>query len=315
MNLFASVTDISKVKSKQFLDKMDKIIPWKFAEDIISPYWKRKGNQGRPQSDLKVLLKMLCLQTWYNLSDEAVEDQSMDRLSFREFLNLQETQDPIDATTICKFRKLLTEHKLMTKIQEVFTERLVLEGIILKEGSCIDATIMKTASSTKNKEKKRDQEMRSTKKGNNYYFGAKAHVSTDQKTKLIKKVRVTPANVSDSNVFEQFLEKEERMVLADKGYFKKERKRKLRAKGIFCGILDKASRGKKLSTSQNKRNKKLASARAGCEHVFGIWKHVWGNRKLRYKGIRKNSEKIHFMAFLSNCFTLSQKKLSPVLAG
>lgn len=111
------------------------------------------------------------------------------------------------------------------------------------------------------------------------------------------------------------MDQDERTVLADKGYFKKNRKTKMRNKGVFCGILDKASRGKKLSRSQKKRNKKLASARAGCEHIFGIWKHVWGNRKLRYKGIRKNSEKVHFMAFLSNCFTISQKKLRPVTAG
>lgn len=315
MSLFASVTDIRGVKAKQFLDRMEKIVPWEFAEKIIRPYWGRKGKIGRPQSDLRILLKMMCLQTWYNLSDEAVEDQSTDRLSFRGFLEIEEVENPIDATTICKFRKLLTEYKLMTKIQEKFTEELIKNKMLLKEGTCIDATIITTASSTKNKEKKRDIEMKSTKKGSNYYFGAKAHVSTDQKTKLIKKVRVTPANVSDSRVFEQFLEKDERMVLADKGYFKKDRKTKMRKKGVFCGILDKASRKKKLSKSQNKRNKKLASARAGCEHVFGIWKHVWGNRKLRYKGIRKNSEKIHFMAFLSNCFTISQKNLVPISTG
>jgi IS5 family transposase len=315
MGLFEWVTDISGVKSKQFLDKMERIVPWKFAEKIIEPYWKRKGKMGRPQSDLRVLLKMMCLQIWYNLSDEAVEDQSTDRLSFREFLGIEAVENPIDATTICKFRKLLTEHKLMTKIQEKFTEELLKNQIILKEGTCVDATIIKTASSTKNKSGKRDPEMKSTKKGSNYYFGAKAHVSTDQKTKLIKKVRITPANVSDSRVFEQLLEKDERMILADKGYFKKDRKTKMRAKGVFCGILDKASRGKKLSGSQNKRNKKLASARAGCEHIFGIWKQIWGNRKLRYKGIRKNSEKIHFMAFLSNCFTISQKNFTPLLTG
>lgn len=315
MNLFGSVTDISGVKAKQFLDKMEKIVPWEFAEKIIEPYWKRKGKMGRPQSDLRVLLKMMCLQTWYNLSDEAVEDQSIDRLSFRDFLDLEEVENPVDATTICKFRKLLTEHKLLTKIQEKFTEEMIKNKIILKEGTCVDATIITTSSSTKNEKKERDPEMKSTKKGRNYYFGAKAHVSTDQKTKLIKKVRVTPGNVSDSKVFEQFLEKNERMVLADKGYFKKERKTKMRSKGVFCGILDKASRGNKLSESQNKRNKKLASARAGCEHVFGVWKHLWGNRKLRYKGIRKNSEKIHLMAFLSNCFTISQKNLIPVFPG
>lgn len=315
MSLFASVTDISGVKAKQFLDKMEKAVPWEFAENQIRPYWKRKTNMGRPQSDLRVLLKMMCLQNWYNLSDEAAEDQSTDRLSFREFLGLEEIKNPIDATTICKFGKFLTEYKLLTKIQEEFTKELIKNKIILKEGTCVDATIITAAGSTKNRKKERDPEMKSTKKGANYYFGAKAHVSTDRKTKLIKKVRVTPANVSDSRVFEQFLEKNERMVLADKGYFKKDRKTKMRSKGVFCGILDKASRGKKLSASQNKRNKKLASARAGCEHVFGIWKHLWGNRKLRYKGIRKNSEKIHFMAFLSNCFTISQKNPVPVFAG
>ena len=315
MSLFASVTDISGVKAKKFLDKMEKIMPWKLAESTIRPYWARKSKMGRPQSDLRVLLKMMCLQTWYNLSDEAVEDQSTDRLSFREFLELDAVKNPIDATTICKFRNFLVKYKLLTKIQRKITKKLIKNKIILREGTCVDATIIETATSTKNREKKRDPEMKPTRKGANYYFGAKAHVSTDQKTKLIKKVRVTPANINDSLVFEQFFEKNERAVFADKGYFKKARKTKMREKGVFCGILDKAPRTKKLSKSQKKRNKKLASARSGCEFVFGIWKHLWGNRKLRYKGIRKNSEKIHFMAFLSNCFTISQKNLAPGFAG
>lgn len=315
MNLFTSVIYIEKVKAKMFLEEMDMVVPWEWAIEIIEPYYKRNGLMGRPQTEIKTLLKMMCLQQWYNLSDEGVEDQSTDRISFRLFLGLGDTESPIDATTICKFRKLLTEQKLMKKIQELFTEKLVEKGIILKEGTSVDATIITTSGSTKNKEKKRDQEMKYTKKNNQNYFGGKVHQSQDQKTKLIKKLRFTPANVSDSKVFEQLLDKDERAVFADKGYAKKERKQKLRKKGIFCGILHKGSTTKKLTKGNKKKNTKLSSPRAGVEFPFGIWKHVWGHRRLRYKGIRKNSEQFHLLAFLSNCYTINQKKLCLVPTG
>lgn len=314
MSLLSTVIDLGKVKAKQFLGEMDEMMPWEMAIRKIRPYYK-EHRLGRKRVEIKILLKMMCLQQWYNLSDEGVEEQATDRLSFRHFLGLGDVDFPIDATTICKFRKLLVEHKLLSKIQEAFTDQLISNGVILKEGTCVDATIVKAPSSTKNKEKKRDPEMRSTKKSKQYYFGAKAHVSQDQKTKLIKKLRFTPANISDSRVFEQLLDKDERAVFADKGYTKQERKQKLRKKGIFCGILLKGARNRPLTKGNKRKNKKLASPRAGVEFPFGIWKHIWGHRKLRYKGIRKNSEHYHFLAFLSNCFTINQKKLCPVLSG
>ena len=315
MNLFTTVIDIEKVRAKKFLEEMEVSVPWDWAIEVIEPYYKRKGLMGRPQIEIKTLLKMMCLQQWYNLSDEGVEDLATDRISFRLFLELGDTESPIDATTICKFRKLLTEQKLMKKIQELFTEKLIEKGIILKEGTSVDATIVTTSGSTKNKAKKRDPEMKYTKKNNQNYFGGKIHQSQDQKTKLIKKLRFTPANVSDSKVFEQLLDKDERAVFADKGYTKKERKQKLRKKGIFCGILHKGARNRPLTKGHEKKNHKLSSPRAGVEHPFGIWKHIWGHRRLRYKGIRKNSEQFHLLAFLSNCYTINQKKFVPVLTG
>lgn len=315
MSLFSTVIDVEKVKAKKFLEEMEKAVPWELAIKKIEPYYKRKGKIGRPQTEIKILLKMMCLQQWYNLSDEGVEDLATDRISFRLFLGLRDNESPIDATTICNFRKLLTEYKLLKKIQESFTEKLEKEGVILKEGTSVDATIVTTSGSTKNRKKKRDPEMKCTRKNNQYYFGGKAHISQDQKTKLIKKVRMTPANVGDSKVFEQLLDKDERAVFADKGYFKKERKQKLRKQGIFCGILHKASTNRPLTKGHKKKNKKLTIPRSGVEFPFGIWKHLWGHRKLRYKGVRKNSEQFHLLAFLSNCYTINQKNLCPVSTG
>lgn len=315
MSLFSSVIDIEKVRAKKFLEEMEESVPWEWAIEIIEPYYKRKSNLGRPQTEIKTLLKMMSLQQWYNLSDESVEDQATDRISFRQFLGLSEHQKPIDATTICKFRKLLEEHKIQKKIQEKFTQRLKDIGIILQEGTAVDATIINTSSSTKNKDKKRDQEMGYTKKNNQNYFGGKVHISQDQKTKLIKRLRFTPANVHDSKVFEQLLDSKEKGVFADKGYVKKSRKQKLRKLGIFCGITLKGSKKHKLTKSHKKQNRQWSSARAGVEFPFGVWKHLWGHRKLRYKGIRKNSEQFHFLAFLSNCYTINQKNLSHMLTG
>ena len=315
MSLFTAVIDVEKVKAKRFLEEMEQVVPWELAIKKISPYYKRKGTLGRPQTEIKVLLKMICLQQWYNLSDEGVEDLATDRITFRRFLGLGDNESPIDATTICKFRSFLTEYKLLKTIQESFTEQLVKKGVILKEGTSVDATIINTSGSTKNKKKKRDPEMKYTRKNNQYYFGGKAHISQDQKTKLIKKVRMTPANVSDSEVFEQLLDKDERAVFADKGYFKKERKQKLRKKGIFCGILHKGTKNRPLTKRHKKKNKKLTIPRSSVEFPFGIWKHIWGHRKLRYKGIRKNSEQFHLLAFLSNCYTINQKNLCPVFTG
>lgn len=180
---------------------------------------------------------------------------------------------------------------------------------MIKNGTIVDATIIAAPSSTKNEDKKRDEEMSSTKKGDKWHFGMKAHIGVDSKTGIVHTLGTTTAKVHDSCVMEELLHGEEKAVLGDKGYANDEAKREARAKGIFWGILDKAKRNKPLSSGQHKRNKKLSSIRAIVEHPFQVIKCQWKYTKVRYKGLLKNSLQIYTLFALYNLFKMRRNLL------
>jgi IS5 family transposase len=241
-SLLALAYSQKKLRCEKFLDEMNTVIPWSSFCSLIEPFYEEKKT-GRPRTDLLLLLRIHFLQQWYNLSDPMVEEWIYDRISFQKFLGIDLLAVSVpDETTILNFRHLLEEQRLSEKFFETVRNILEQKNIIMKKGSIVDATIIDAPSSTKNQTKQRDPEMRSTKKGNNWYFGMKAHIGVDAESGLVHSIETTSANIHDSDKFEDCLHGEETALFADKGYFKDERKKQARTGNIFYGILDKAKR-------------------------------------------------------------------------
>ena len=301
------------LRCEKFLNQMDQVVPWKQLCAIIKPYHKQPKT-GRKRIELERKLRILCLQQWYNLSDPGVEDAIYDRNSFQKFLSIDILTESVpDETTVCNFRNLLLEHNLFKKILSTINEHLEKKGLLMKEGTAVDATLIAAPSSTKNQSRKRDPEMSSTQKNGKWHFGMKAHVGVDPKSGLVHSLSTSTAKIHDTHQFEGLLHGEEKAILGDKGYYNSSRKRDLRAQGIFCGILDKASRNTSLSSSQKKRNHKLSSARAIVEHPFQVIKCQWNYRKTRYRGLAKNTGQLQLLFGLYNLFRVRTKLLlSPI---
>ncbi|MCP4399758.1 MAG: IS5 family transposase [bacterium] len=299
-----------RLRCERFLDEMSSVMPWDCLCTLIRPHYAT-GKGGRPPIPLEQMLKIHCLQQWYGLSDPAMEEAIYDRNSFQKFLKIDLLSDQVpDETTILNFRHLLEEHDLARKIFDEINAYLMHKGLLLKEGTIVDATLIDAPSSTKNTDKKRDPEMSSTKKGNQWYFGMKAHIGTQLRGKpLIHSVETGTAKEHDKKKKDDLMHGNERAEFGDKGYADDKDKRKARGKGVFYGVLDKAKRGKKLSSKQKRRNKKLSSVRAKVEHPFQILKCQWGYSKVRYRGLKKNDGQIVMLCALANIFMVRRSLL------
>lgn len=298
------------LRCEKFLNEMNEVIPWKELCEIIRPFYSR-GEMGRKPMPLIRMLKIYCLQQWYQLSDPGMEEAIYDRNSFQKFLKLDLLEDRVpDETTILHFRHLLEKHKLTKKIFDLISSHLTDKGFLIKEGTIVDATIIHSPSSTKNKDKKRDKEMGSTCKNRKCFFGMKAHIGADYKSGLVHSVEFTSANIHDRECFSSLLHGDENAVFGDKGYYSREDKYYARDAEVFWGILDKGTRNHPLSSKQKKRNKKLSSIRAKVEHPFQIIKHLWGYSKTRYKGIEKNASQLLMLFALANIFKVRKKLLT-----
>ena len=311
MQTFMTLGIKKKLRSEKFLEEMDKVIPWyKLIKAVNKKEKSKKTEVGRKKYDTKIMLQIYFMQQWYNLSDPAMEDAIYDRLSFQKFLEIDLMGDTVpDETTILNFRHFLEEHELQEKFFEIINKVLTKNKLLLQEGTIVDASIIKASSSTKNKDKKRDKEMSSTRKNNNYFFGMKTHIGVDGKSGLVHTLEVTSARVSDKKMMEDLLHGKEKYVSGDKGYIDKSMKKDYRKNGKIWLVLDKGTSRKKLSTSQKKKNQKLSSLRSKVEHPFQVVKHLWGHRKVRYKGLKKNT--LHFFALfaLSNLYKIRKKQL------
>jgi IS5 family transposase len=298
-----------KLRCQKFLDEMQQVVPWERLVNKIKPYYFC-GNEvvnnkvGRPSFDLGLMLKIHCLQQWFSLSDPGMEDAIYDRNSFQRFLSIDLISDRVpDETTILNFRHLLEKHQLSQLLFDEINNYLQEKNLLLKEGTAIDATLIAAPTSTKNKDRKRDPEMSSTKKGENYHFGMKAHIGVQSKGKpLVHSFDSSTAKDHDSTKTEELLHGDETDIFADKAYDNKEIKQFCRKNEIFYGITNKAKRNKKLSNKQRKRNKQFSSVRAKVEHPFQIIKCQWNYRKLRYRGIKKNADQLRTLFGLANLF-------------
>ena len=300
---FASLAyDNKKKKTRReiFLQEMDKVIPWKLLTKPIKKHYPKDGNGRRPYP-LETMLRIYFMQQWYQLSDPAMEDSLYDIESVRRFAGLDLEQAIPDETTVLNFRRLLEKHNLTTRLFEQMAGYLEDNGLLLNAGTIVDATIVNAPSSTKNQEKQRDVEMKQTKKGNQWFFGMKAHVGTDTQGRA-HSVVVTDASVHDSQILDDLLHGEEEVLYGDKAYADEKKKQDFEAEGKTWRINRRAKRGKKLNIADRSFNKKSNRTRAKVEHLFGVIKNLWNYRKVRYKGLSKNAAQVFSLMALANLY-------------
>lgn len=308
---FASMTYSAKkrqTRREKFLAEMEQVVPWEALLAVIEPHYPKSGRRGRPPMPLESMLRIYFMQQWYALSDPAMEDALYEIESMRRFARLELLDDALpDETTMLKFRRLLEKRGLTAELLQVIQDVLSERGAMLKGGTMVDATLIHASPSTKNASKKRDPEMRQTRKGNQWYFGMKIHVGADVKSGLVHTVSVTSANVPDVNQFPVLLREDDRAVFGDKGYVKDKLKREGRKNGVYWGVALKGSRHHKLTASNRRTNRKLSPVRARVEHVFRVIKRQFGYTQVRYKGLAKNTAQVFTLVGLANLYMARRK--------
>jgi IS5 family transposase len=299
-----------RTKRAQFLDEMDEVIPWARLCQIVERHYPTEGGVGRPPVGLERMLRMYFLQHWFNLSDPAVEEALYDSIAMRGFVGIDLGRERVpDETTVCKFRHLLERHRLGQRIFKAVNAHLAHSGMTIGRGTIVDATIIHAPSSTKNKAEERDPEMHSTRKGNQWYFGMKAHIGVDSKSGLVHSMVVTAANVHDSQRLPDLLHGGETRVWGDSAYMGQKAAIEKRAPGAKDFTNKRARRNHPLSKAERAVNRTKSRVRAKVEHPFCVVKRLWGFTKVRYRGLSKNANRL-FVAFaLSNLFVSRNKLL------
>lgn len=286
-------------RRERFLQEMDTIIPWKLLVKPIKRHYPQ-GHTGRPPVPLESMLRLYFLQQWYGLSDPAAEDSLYDTESMRRFVGVDLDSIP-DESTILRFRHRLEREGLTAKLFQKVEGYLSEHGLIVNEGTIVDATIIGASGSTKNKEKQRDPEMKPTRKGNQWYFGMKAHVGTDTHGR-VHSVAVTDASVHDSQMMEELVHGDELVVYGDKAYADAKKQARFEESGVEWRVNRKGSNRRKLNIADRSFNRKNNRTRARGEHAFRIVKDLWGYGKVRYRGIEKNAAQVFTLFALANLY-------------
>ena len=301
-----------RTRKREFLDEMNRVVPWAALVELISPY-APQGKTGRPPFPVEAMLRIHFLQQWFGLSDPAMEEALHDVPLYREFAGLDDWGKPLpDESTILRFRHLLERYKLGGQILLVVNELLRDKGLMLRAGTVVDATLISAPSSTKNASGERDPEMHQTKKGNQWHFGMKAHIGADAHSGLVHTVRGTAANASDVGEANSLLHGEETDAFGDAGYQGADKRPDARSEvrwhvAMRPGkrrALDKSDAKDKL-TDNIERIK--ASIRAKVEHPFRIVKQQFGYAKVRYRGLRKNTAQLMVLFALANLWLVRRK--------
>ncbi len=314
---FASLSFELKKKPtrrEKFLGEMDKVMPWTALLALIEPSYPTSGRRGRPPMPAATMLRIHFMQQWYALSDPAMEDALYEIESMRRFAGLELNEDAIpDETTILKFRRFLEQHGLAAKILEAVNAHLGQQGLLLRQGTIVDATIIQAPSSTKNRDKQRDVEMRQTKKGQQWYFGMKAHIGVDVESGLVHTVTTTPANVGDVTEVDKLLHGQEKTVYADAGYQGAQKWAPKR--GVTWHIAAKRGSVKAMPEGDLKEATKhveylKAAIRSKVEHPFRVIKRQFGYQKLRFRGLIKNTAQVLTLFALSNLWMVRRTLLA-----
>ena len=298
-----------KTRKEQFLDEMDAIMPWAELVGAIEPFYPTPEGAGRRPIGIERMLRIYCLQHRFSLSDPAAEEALYDSRAMRQFTRIDLGNEPApDETTICKFRHLMERHNLGDQFFHLVNQYLKENGMKISRGTIVDATIINAPSSTKNEEKCRDPDMHQTRKGNQWYFGMKAHIGVDSKTKLVHHVVATAANVHDSQVLGDLLHGKETRVWGDSAYAGQKdviAKQAPRAKDFTQA---RGSRHVTLRKEDRTRNRNKSRVRSRVEHVFAVMKLRFGFTKVRYKGLGKNAHHLFVSCALVN-MVLAKKGL------
>jgi IS5 family transposase len=297
-------------RKEKFLNDMDQIIPWKELTALIAPFYPKPKGAGRRPVGIERMLRIYFLQHWFQLSDPGAEEALYDTRSLREFVGIDLGQEPVpDESTILNFRHLLEQHNLGDGLFHCVNAYLEENGMKVARGTIVDATIINAPSSTKNKDKARDPEMHQTKKGNQWYFGMKAHISVDSKNKLIHSVAATAANVHDSQVLEDLLHGEETRVYGDSAYANQKAVLKAHAPDAKDFTNQKGARNNPLTTTDKSKNTTKSRTRARVEHLFHTLKCRFGYTKVRYRGLNKNANHLFAACALVNLVTAKKHLL------
>jgi len=290
-----------KTRKEKFLEEMEGVVPWRKLVEVIEPYYPKPEGAGRRPIGIERMLRIHFVQHWFNLSDPGVEEALYDSRALRRFVGIDLGREPVpDETTVCKFRHLLEEHGLGGKLFKEVNEYLKERGLAVNRGTIVDATIIHAPSSTKNRQKARDPEMHQTRKGNQWYFGMKAHIGVDSRSKLIHWVEATAANVHDSRVLEKLLHGKEKRVWGDSAYSGQKEVLAEVAPEAQDWTQKKGHRYRKLSERDRASNRYKSRVRAKVEHQFGILKLRFGFAKVRYRGLAKNAHRLVTACALSN---------------
>lgn len=296
-------------RREQFLLEMDQIVPWSQLCHLIKPHYPKAGN-GRPPLDLERMLRIYFMQHWFNLSDPGAEEALYESYSMQRFIGLDLGKESApDETTICKFRHLLERHNLGKKLFAAVGKHLQEKGIKIANGTIVDATIINAPPSTKNEDKARDPEMHQTRKGNQWYFGMKAHIGVDSQSKVIHSVVVTPANVHDSQVLGDLLHGEETRVWGDSAYAGQGEVLAEISPAALDFTHEKGVRHQPLTDKQRASNRFKSRVRAKVEHAFGVMKNIFGFRKVRYRGLDKNANTVFVLSALTNLYMMRRRLL------
>ena len=320
MTLSAFSDELAQVrtKKKEFLNQIERIVPWKEWLAMIQPCYY-KGERGNKPYPLETMLRLYLLQNLYDLSDEVTVAEAIDSRAFSDFCGIDSSNQVPDGDTLGRFRNLLIQNGLQEKLFAQVVTALMERGLILKKGTIVDSTIISAPSSTKNKEKKRDPDAHQVKKGNTWHFGYKAHIGVDRETGLVHHIETTAANVHDVAVVSKLISGEEETVNGDSGYLGAEKRpeailKNKQGKKIKYIICKRPSSIKNLSRSgqyaAKKREHKKSSVRCKVEHVFAVVKKLFGYRKTRYRGLRKQTAKNYIMFALANLYLADRKSLA-----
>jgi transposase, IS5 family len=311
-------------RRERFLAEMNTVVPWTRLQALIEPYYPKSGKVGRQPVGVPRMLRMYFLQQWYTLADEALEDALYDSQAMREFIGIDLGREDVpDATTLLKFRRLLEQHELAAAILAEVNAHLSERGLLMRQGTVVDATIIAAPSSTKNEDGKRDPEMHQTKKGNQWHFGMKMHAGVDEASGLIHSVVCTAANEADVAHGHELLHGQESRVHGDSGYIGLDKRAEITAaqeadrlrSDIDWRIAMKRGQLKAMPEGPRKAlyewfERRKAQVRAIVEHPFHVIKNLFGYRKVSYRGIAKNEARAKVQAALVNLYIAKRRLMT-----
>jgi IS5 family transposase len=301
-----------QTRRDKFLSELETLTPWPELLSALAPHY-HDGKRGRPPIGLEVMLRMTIAQHCLGLSDEGIEDALYDSQAVRQFCGVDIAKGAPDATTLLQFRHLLEEGDHFALIMRTINAKLEAQGILLRQGTLVDATLIAAPSATKNKDKVRDPEMHSTKKGNQWYFGMKAHIGVDIESGAVHSVIGTAANVSDISQAHALLHGHEQVAVGDAGYQGAEKREAQKDKQVMWFTAMRRSKRQALDCTKlvgqlhEGLEKAKASVKARVEHPFHIVKNLFKHKKARYVGIAKNTHQLTILFAMANLLLCKQK--------